>query len=425
MARKVAGIGAQALFPEAGPIAGALGEGAADALLKPIIGDFEGYGDYKLSSGQLESNTVMGIVSPEAAQVPTMHRDKGATRITHREYIGDMSMTTAFSLKSFTISPASADTFPWLSTIAPSFQEYQIMGCVFEFKSLSANAVSGTNAGMGSITAAVNYDVYSTPPQSKTQIANALFAVSCKPSEDMMCPLECEPAENVSKVLHIDQGQPGLERHFYDFARLDVVTQGSSGDYPGACEIWATYDIMLIKPVVAGVRSGAFHMQITGSPAGAIVPLATSYAQPVFNNLGLTVNGPGTQLIFPPSLPPGWYEIRASWLGAVTPNLGPPTIVLANGLSYFQNINGSPYYPDLTGLQHGPWYTPNGANTLCNSTMLSALVFYNGAGTAAALPNIVFNAGVFPTTQVGGDLWVQQCNPRIMSNSTPFGGTGI
>jgi hypothetical protein len=39
--------------------------------------------------------------------------------------------------------------FPWLSNIAQNFESYKLRGLVFEFKSMSGDALTSTNTALG------------------------------------------------------------------------------------------------------------------------------------------------------------------------------------------------------------------------------------------------------------------------------------
>ncbi len=408
-----------------GAIAGALGippvvgEVFGDIAAKGLTTVLDGSGDYAELplSTPINTNTLLGVATPEASQIPSMHRSKGCTRISHREFFTDVAMTTAFTCRSYTVSPVSQSFLPWLATVARGFQEYRIMGLVVEFRSLAANAISGTNAGMGSITAAFNYDVYSIPPASKIQLSNQLFAVSCKPSENMMIPMECEPDEDVTKLLHISQGQNNLERHFYDFARLDVVTQGASAGYAGAGELWVTYDIMLFKPILTQINnSPLFHYQLEGATSTVPWEPDTGFVQPAFNNMGAVVTV-GTSLVeFSPSIPVGWYGIMYALAGTATTSLGVPVLTLQGGFVEYQVIDGVQYKP-FQGYQSNFYNAPSGANTTCTQIVLIHYVYYDGTGTTATPPGFDFFSGTFPASN-HGDVMVWQVNSGLISTSS-------
>jgi hypothetical protein len=222
----------------------------AEGLLSSIIGA----GDYtELDSPfPIQNNTIMGVQTPLAAQIPTMESVKRSScRFGHREYVRDIAMTTVFTINAFVIDPSNGILFPWLQTIAYQWQEWKLLGMVFEFRSLSANAVSAVAAGMGSVTMAVQYDVYADSPTGKMEMANWDFAVSCKPSESMFAPVECDPAVTPAAPLYMKDPtsiSQGPDKHWYQFGTMYVATVGAPTPYPSCGELWVTYDVMFIKP---------------------------------------------------------------------------------------------------------------------------------------------------------------------------------
>jgi predicted nucleic acid-binding Zn ribbon protein len=74
--------------------------------------------------------------------------------ITHREYITDIvtsSTAGAFSYVTYSINPGQDSLFPWLSNIAQCFEAYKMHGLVFEYKSMSADALNSTNTALGQV----------------------------------------------------------------------------------------------------------------------------------------------------------------------------------------------------------------------------------------------------------------------------------
>lgn len=51
----------------------------------------------------------------------------------------------------YKINPGNPETFPWLSSIASNFEAYRIEGLVFEYKTMSADALNSTNTALGQI----------------------------------------------------------------------------------------------------------------------------------------------------------------------------------------------------------------------------------------------------------------------------------
>jgi len=200
-------------------------------------------------------NTVVDPrVTPLAAQLPMLGSLGGVARIQHREYVTDIKMTDNFQNIGFVINATNGITFPWFATVAAAYEQYKILGMLFEFRSLSANALGSVgNPSMGSITFATQYDVYQPVFGSKKSANNHVYATSCKPSENMIHPVECDPGQTPVNPLSCrprDLVSTVFDARLFDFGRLEVCTQGSGNpDFQYvAGELWVTFDILLLKP---------------------------------------------------------------------------------------------------------------------------------------------------------------------------------
>lgn len=235
-------------------IGGFLGN-AAETLLHSIIGA----GDYAevATPYPVVNNTIMGVQTPMAKQIPMMHRNKETIRVTRREFIRNIDMTVASTFISAVLDCKDSQVFPWLSSIAPAFQEWKVLGMVFEFRSLSANALAAGTASMGSVSIAHMYDATEGTPTTKTSLLANMFSVSCKPSESMMMPIECDEEETPAQPLfvRINEQKVGLgpDLRFSTFGRLLIQTEGAPVAYTACGELWVTYDLLLLKPRRSGV----------------------------------------------------------------------------------------------------------------------------------------------------------------------------
>lgn len=106
-----------------------------------------GFGDYSITSNSLMSNNI------------AQFRNHGTIEFAHREFIGDLTSSVEFVNTAYPINPGNSTLFPWLSTIARNFEQYQMLGLIFEFKTMSATAVGTTNTGLGTVIMATDYDV--------------------------------------------------------------------------------------------------------------------------------------------------------------------------------------------------------------------------------------------------------------------------
>lgn len=297
-----AGLGSLALGP-AGPVGAAVGSTIGGGIGREIA-NISGFGKYTV--GQNSISTVGDIV-PEGYEVPTFGSGSGGTRITHREYVKDIvvpTIPTAFDNTSYTINPGNPLLFPWLATIASQYQQYEFLGCVFTFKTLSSDITGG--GALGAVVLATNYDVLEAPFSSKITMENTQYTVSAKPSQSQIHCLECDPSQRVTKLQYIRGVNSGntvsQDARFYDMGNFQVATQGLPG-LPGTVlgELWVTYDIMLHKPEVSTITT----------PTQSLTAIAPSVSNPIGTSLvttganivvGAGLNGirfasPGTYLV--------------------------------------------------------------------------------------------------------------------------------
>jgi len=225
----------------------------AASIFKALTGS----GDYTVDAKQLSYDvTQNSVISPTLSpSVPLMHNDNGSTRVRHREFIATILTEKAPTLANsvFAVNPGDSRTFPWLHSLARHYQQYKIMGCVFELVSTCGNAVSSTNSALGSISMATQYNV-NNPYYSSLQVAlNSYFATSEKPSTNQMHAIECNPLESPYNLWNTRQKEisdPTLvgDKRLYDFCRLEVLATGSQSQFE-AGQLWVTYDILLLKPI--------------------------------------------------------------------------------------------------------------------------------------------------------------------------------
>jgi len=213
------------------------GEGAYD-------GDDES-GPHNNDRMRLQSN----VLTQDVPIVSNPQGDDGGVCIRHREYLRDVVSTGGgFNMAAaISINPGNPACFPWLSAVAGQFCQYKIKGMMFEFVSTSG-ALSTTRA-LGEIVMAVNYNAVEPAFVNKQQMLNEVFSVSKVPSENALCPIECDARQTPIEHMYVrGAAVPGNEDpRFYDFGKFYIATQGQSA--PVALgELWVTYQIELYKP---------------------------------------------------------------------------------------------------------------------------------------------------------------------------------
>lgn len=213
--------------------------------LGSLLGSIIGFGDY-----EVEHNSIMkgGMTPPQIVN----SSNHGGFIVRHREYIKDIKPTLDFSIESFTINPGDDDTFPWLATLSQNFEEYRMRGLIFEFKSMSSDAVLSTAAssGLGSVIMSTQYNVLQPAFADKAHMENYEFATSSKPSCTFIHPVECKASMIAQSHLYIRNTTSGTgDARLYDLGKFSIATQGCQGDEDAVIgELWASYEVELYFP---------------------------------------------------------------------------------------------------------------------------------------------------------------------------------
>lgn len=107
---------------------------------------------------------------------PTIvRRSQNEIVVSHREHITELSFTAdanfANTIKQVTLQPGNQATFPWLSTIANSYESYRFERCKFTFESSLPTSI------VGGFIMAFDYDAADAPPSSRSDFLNYKGAV--------------------------------------------------------------------------------------------------------------------------------------------------------------------------------------------------------------------------------------------------------
>jgi len=215
-----------------------------------------GYGDYTVRGNSL------GTVSTSTDMVPEfVARREGdhSTRIRHREFLFDLKVPSTpleFSNDfAQNINPGNPNLFPWLSKMSKLYTQYKIHGMVLVYKTMSSN-YSASGGPLGTVIMATNYNVNDLKFENKIQMENSEFAVSTDPSRNIVHAIECDPKSSGLQTLYIrdpsvNDPSSVSDPRFFDFGKFQIATTGLPGT-PGSVmgEVWCSYDIELIKPIV-------------------------------------------------------------------------------------------------------------------------------------------------------------------------------
>lgn len=269
----------------------------------------------------------------QAPQVPVFAKKGDYVEISHREYIGDIisaGVAGATTIRTFAIQPGESATFPWLSSIAqPNYQQYQFVGCEFEFVSFSSNGLNSTNTALGAVVAGIDYDFTSNGLTNRSQIENLSWSQACKPSQSTMIPVECAgsmtPGRGLLYVLN-QAGTPSVnvDLKTYMLGKLYILTTGQPGTNVNLGSLYVTYKIRLYKPMLQAPLSNANIVKLyrSGVTNSNPVGTATVTTQYTCDTLGVSFPNSTTISFRTDRLIPGSrYLLFLQWVGASTANL--------------------------------------------------------------------------------------------------------
>jgi hypothetical protein len=285
---------------EAGASAGGVLGKLGDNMLTKLLGS----GDYSV-----RQNT---ILAPDS--VPYMHTSDNSIRVAHKEFICNIEATTDFSLQSFAVNPALAATFPFLSSLAQNYEQYQILGMCFYFKSTSADALNSTNTALGSVILASDYNSASPNFVTKQGMEATTFSSSGRPSSNIIHPIECDVSMSSGPALRYCRSgavPSGQDIRLYDWCNTQIASVGVQATSMVG-ELHVAYDVILRNPQLTVPRglNISFSQFFISSPSNS-APLSGATAG--YNTLGVFLTN--NEVINFPANTYGKYNILLHWGG--------------------------------------------------------------------------------------------------------------
>jgi hypothetical protein len=316
-------------------------------------------------------------------------RPSAATVISHREFVADISGSTGFANQTFLLNPGNALLFPWLSTLALNYEQYEWLGLAFEFRSTCA--FTSATGNLGAVIMATDYDVLDSDFTSKRAMEIADFSGSSSPVNSFYHFVECEPQQSVLRQMYVQQGNNHLlypdDPRFSIPGRFQLGTQGMPSAFIIG-ELWVTYHVKFMRPTIAPTLNTSQSLwaryQSIILPSVVILPVT----------MDLT-GGTSLGVVSPWTKSPATYVTGFSFTGFAAGNY------LATIVS---KINGS----DLgTTVDVGALVTSGGA--------LGFVTGYNGAGliNTENLDSHGQSSGGYVDTKVG-------CVSFTMTNASSF-----
>lgn len=354
--------------------------------------------------------------------IPEIKNSKTGVIIRHKEYLADIPASILFNLNSFPLNPGMSKTFPWLSQIATAFEEYEFRGLIFEFKSMSSDAVlsASTSSSLGTVIMATQYDTADPDFADKVQMENHEFSNSSKPSLSFLHPIECARGQTpVTRLYTRNESISNAEDlKLYDLGKFEIATQGMQAASGAAGELWCSYEIKFFKPQLyqyLGSAQLADHWQgqnptkTTGNilTDGTIVPVLH-----VGSNLGTTITSSPNSVLFafPSYLQSGTYRFCLTMFGTA---MGATDTVPTFSFTLTNCVNVLAFRNDVASAIQAPNATVAVAAATLTSLSYVRYIKITGSNATVAFNNTAGANDAFPGAALV-DLYITQENPVML-----------
>jgi hypothetical protein len=195
---------------------------------------------------------------------PQMIRGRdGSVRIVHREYLFDILSTSILFIvqQTITVNPTLAASFPWLSSVAGSFEKFCFNKLCFHYVTQSSTSTPG------SMMIIPCYNVDDNPPATKADALQFKDSVRSPAWQESCCDLPedrlCNYKEYYTQINPSDQKLSVP-------ANVFICTSSGSDASPIQGEVWVEYDILLTCP--QNSATGVDSFRTTSAPGTNFVP---------------------------------------------------------------------------------------------------------------------------------------------------------
>ncbi len=242
----------------------------------------------------------------QTSTTPKVFNGKRMIRVSHRELVSTISGNTTFGVNQYYLNPGLAASFPWLSTIAGSFEQYRFTRLKFHYVTRAPTSYKG------SILMAPDYDSLDSVPSTEIIASQMDGAVEDSPWKEQTLVLNVQDMFPMGPRKYIRTGLiSSTDLKTYDAGQIFVCTV-SCDDTSALGKLWVDYEVELHIPqnpsnAGAGNVGGLASYQLVGGAQA----LATGVAEDVifdnenYNTLGVTRSS-GVYTI-----PPGSYLVSS------------------------------------------------------------------------------------------------------------------
>jgi hypothetical protein len=214
-------------------------------------------------AGPKVSVPVAATRSQTTTRAKITNKSDGSVRVVHRELVGNLVGQVAFTLGTVTVNPGLSGTFPWLSGIAQSFEEYKFNKLRFCYYPRCSTATAG------SVMLIPEYDVTEDPPVTEQIAASYVGTREDAPWKAQVVDLPASALQGTAK-RHFVRPLTGLinpneDPKLYDVALFYTGAVDASGANQPWGKLWVEYDVDLYLPQLSPYGPLPYGGKVTGN----------------------------------------------------------------------------------------------------------------------------------------------------------------
>lgn len=365
-------------------------------------------------------------------QVNSMtQNNSGDLVFSHTEFIQNVRVTTsaagvsAFDVVELDLNPGLTNTFPFLSQLAQNFTLYKFEGLIFQYRP-NTSEQSGSTPLLGKVIMATQYDPDAPPFLNSVQMENYDYAISAKPSKDMVHGVETAPVQIAAGLgmMYVRTGETTKARSFTDIGIFQIATESVPGPVSTTFtvgELWVTYKVRVSRANLYGALLGqnirADDFVGTADATAAILTTVPSTQNQIgctltnFNQSTFDVNFPnnisrGTFMVVVRALSPTFHTERYQSCALVPTNCEG---ALWNSIT--------PGWADFTGLTIPVVRAPDDTTGATANTTIMAVMYIRVIAPGNAVASFcVSMTGALPNGSVYS-VYITEINELMVTQS--------
>lgn len=169
---------------------------------------------------------------------PSIRASRESCRVVHRELLCSIVGSADYAVfKRFMLNPGINESFPWLATMAPSWEQYKFHSLKFIYLTRTGTSTPG------SMMLAPDYDAADAAPIGELVASSYKGVVEDAPWKNITCSLPSKDlnSSNGFRYVRSETLAPNLDIKTYDSGVMNVITIDGTAVNWG--KLWVEYDV--------------------------------------------------------------------------------------------------------------------------------------------------------------------------------------